>query len=134
MVQSLFLTDYFDMNLEFILQIIITIVFVNFSLYHSAFLYCLWERFCESNFINLFHVHLILFICFFPFVFVMSTFSYYRCVNCVITAPMRLLMIHAVYFCDHNSVVNCGIIVNFLCVFFLVPNFTFFFRLWLFEK
>jgi len=80
---------------------------------------CAWFSSFVSSLLDSFHL-------LFPFVFVSSTFSYYRYVSCFITAPMRLLMIHAVYFCDHNSVVNCGIIVNFLYVFF----FFFYIILW----
>jgi len=72
---------------------------------------CAWFSSFVSSLLDSFHL-------LFPFVFVSSIFSYYRYVSCFITAPIRLLMIHAEYLCDHNYVVNCGIIVNFLNVFF----------------
>jgi len=36
---------------------------------------------------------------------------------------MKLVMSHAVYFCDHNFVVNCDTIVHFLYVYFYSSEF-----------
>jgi len=49
--------------------------------------------------------------------------NYFNYISCLSTAPMKLVMSHAVYFCDHNFVVNCDTIVHFLYVYFYSSEF-----------